>query len=223
MGPTLSKAEVAKSGIGESNVRIAEEKKFISSTLAKAVNTALMGRDKSRVSITAKLVADRILLMIELDLYAPRVLQSLTFTEAAILYIRTHFNLDQVVIMCPDAGSAKRFSIVSERLNNAVSQMVLVGHVKDKIAILVDDMADACGTIGLAARHLAEAGTTQVYAISVDESALEKLIVTNTLPQQANEAFVGKFEVIDIDAVLEEVIGRATTGSVSKLFHEVLY
>ena len=114
--------------------------------------------------------------------------------------------------------------------------MVLVGHVKDKIAILVDDMADTCGTLCLAAQHLSEAGVSKVYAIvthgilsgdalaSVEKSALEKLIVTNTLPQSANQAGCSKIEVIDIGAVLGEVIRRSHYGeSVSKLFHEVPY
>src|SRR5258708_2275123 len=48
---------------------------------------------------------------------------------------------------------------------NEVSRMILVGHVKDKIAILVDDMADTCGTLVLAAKHLTEAGAESVYAI----------------------------------------------------------
>src|ERR1700753_1635744 len=81
---------------------------------------------------------------------------------------------------------------------NEVSRMVLVGHVAGKVAILVDDMADTCGTLGLAAAHLAEAGAKSVYAIvthgilsgnaltAVMESQLEKLIVTNTLPQTEN-------------------------------------
>src|ERR1700729_1916846 len=96
---------------------------------------------------------------------------------------------------------------------NEVSRMVLVGHVKGKTAIVVDDMADTCGTLGLAAHHLAEAGVDKVYAIvthgilsgnaltNIMESALEKLIVTNTLPQRDS-----KIEVIDIGAVLGEVI-----------------
>lgn len=119
---------------------------------------------------------------------------------------------------------------------NEVSRMILVGHVKDKIAILVDDMADTCGTLCLAAQHLSEAGVGKVYAIvthgilsgnalkSVDNSALEKLIVTNTLPQAANQAACKKIEVIDIGVVLGEVIRRSHYGeSVSKLFHEVPY
>lgn len=112
--------------------------------------------------------------------------------------------------------------------------MVLVGRVKGKTAILVDDMADTCGTLCLAAQHLMEAGTEKVYAIvthgilsgnalaNVEASALEKLIVTNTLPQKANQEACSKIEVIDIGAVLGEVIRRSHYGeSVSKLFHEV--
>lgn len=119
---------------------------------------------------------------------------------------------------------------------NSVSRMVLVGHVKDKIAILVDDMADTCGTMCLAAQHLAEAGALKIFAIvthgilsgnalkNIEESVLEKLIVTNTLPQTENQAKCGKIEVIDIGPVLGEVIRRSHYGeSVSKLFHEVPY
>ncbi len=119
---------------------------------------------------------------------------------------------------------------------NEVSRMVLVGHVKDKVAILVDDMADTCGTLCLAAQHLSEAGAIKVYALvthgilsgnalkNVEESALEKLIVTNTLPQAENVAKCFKIEVIDIGNVLAEVIRRSHYGeSVSKLFDEVPY
>jgi ribose-phosphate pyrophosphokinase len=114
--------------------------------------------------------------------------------------------------------------------------MVLVGHVKGKTAILVDDMADTCGTLCLAASNLAEAGVEKVYAIvthgilsgtalsAVTNSALEKLIVSNTLPQEGNQAVCSKIEVIDIGNVLGEVIRRSHYGeSVSKLFHEVPY
>ncbi len=114
--------------------------------------------------------------------------------------------------------------------------MVLVGHVKGKVGILVDDMADTCGTLCLAAQHLAEAGVEKAYAFvthgilsgnalkSIEESTLEKLIVTNTLPQEENQRKCAKIEVIDIGVVLGEVIRRSHYGeSVSKLFHEVPY
>jgi ribose-phosphate pyrophosphokinase len=79
---------------------------------------------------------------------------------------------------------------------NEVSRMVLVGDVVGKIAILVDDMADTCGTLGLAAKTLVENGATKVYAIVahgilsgkaikvINESVIEKLVVTNTIPHQ---------------------------------------
>ena len=112
--------------------------------------------------------------------------------------------------------------------------MILVGHVKDKVAILVDDMADTCGTLCLAAKHLSEAGASKIFGLvthgilsgnalkTVSESALEKLVVTNTLPQDENIAKCSKIEVIDIGNVLAEVIRRSHNGeSVSKLFNEV--
>jgi ribose-phosphate pyrophosphokinase len=119
---------------------------------------------------------------------------------------------------------------------NEVSRMVLVGEVKGKVAILVDDMADTCGTLCLAAYHLAEAGVEKSYAMvthgilsgnaleEVEKSALEKLIVTNTLPQEENQARCKKIDVIDVGPVLGEVIRRSHYGeSISKLFNEVPY
>lgn len=114
--------------------------------------------------------------------------------------------------------------------------MVLVGNVNGKIAILVDDMADTCGTLVLASKHLAEAGAVRIFGIvthgilsgnaleTIANSALEKLVVTNTIPQDQNLARCEKIEVIDIGTVLGEVIRRSHYGeSISKLFDEVPY
>ncbi|KAJ3757373.1 phosphoribosyltransferase-like protein [Lentinula raphanica] len=225
-------------------------------------------KDKSRAPITAKLVANMLVKagcdhLITMDLHASQIqgffdvpVDKYLYAEpSAILYIRTHFNVPDVVIVSPDAGGAKRATSIADRLGvdfalfhkerkkaNEVSRMVLVGQVKDKVAILVDDMADTCGTLCLAAKHLSEAGVRtvdgrpQVFAIvthgilsgnalkNVEESALEKLIVTNTLPQTENQKACEKIEVIDIGNVLGEVIRRSHYGeSVSKLFHEVPY
>jgi ribose-phosphate pyrophosphokinase len=119
---------------------------------------------------------------------------------------------------------------------NEVSRMVLVGNVDGKIAILVDDMADTCGTLVLASKHLAEAGAVRIFGIvthgilsgnaleTIANSALEKLVVTNTIPQDQNVARCDKIEVIDIGLVLGEVIRRSHYGeSISKLFDEVPY
>ncbi|KDQ30805.1 hypothetical protein PLEOSDRAFT_1088543 [Pleurotus ostreatus PC15] len=295
IGLPLSKAEITRSGIGETSVRIAESVReddvYIINTGCSPINTALMElcimihackiasakritaviplfpyarqdkKDKSRAPITAKLVANMIQRagcdhVITMDLHASQIqgffdvpVDKLYAEPSAILYIRTNFKLEDVVIVSPDAGGAKRATSMADRLGvdfalfhkerkkaNEVSRMVLVGHVKDKTAILVDDMADTCGTLCLAARHLTEAGVAKVYAIvthgilsgnaleSVTSSVLEKLIVTNTLPQRANQAACPKIEVLDIGLVLGEVIRRSHYGeSVSKLFHEVPY
>jgi ribose-phosphate pyrophosphokinase len=295
LGLPLAKADVTKSGIGETSVRIAESVRendvYIINTGCGAVNTSLMElcimihackiasakritavvplfpyarqdkKDKSRAPITAKLVANMIQKagcdhVITMDLHASQIqgffdvpVDNLFAEPSSILYIRTHFDLQNVVIVSPDAGGAKRATSIADRLGvdfalfhkerkkaNSVSRMVLVGHVKDKVAILIDDMADTSGTLCLAAHHLTEAGVAKVYAIvthgilsgdaleNIEKSVLEKLIVTNTLPQKENQAKCSKIEVIDIGPVLGEVIRRSHYGeSVSKLFHEVPY
>jgi len=295
IGLPLGKAEVTRSAIGETTVKIHESVReddvYIITTGCGAVNTALMElcimihackiasakritaviplfpyarqdkKDKSRAPITAKLVANMIQKsgcdhVITMDLHASQIqgffdvpVDNLYAEPSIILYIRTHFSVKDVVIVSPDAGGAKRATSIADRLGvdfalfhkerkkaNEVSRMVLVGHVKDKVAILVDDMADTCGTLCLAATHLSEAGATKVLAFvthgilsgkalkNVEESTLEKLVVTNTLPQTQNQALCKKIEVIDIGKVLGEVIRRSHYGeSVSKLFHEVPY
>lgn len=119
---------------------------------------------------------------------------------------------------------------------NEVSRMILVGEVKNKIAVLVDDMADTCGTLVLAAKHLHEAGAARIIGIvthgvlsgnalqTINDSALERLVVTNTMPQNENMAKCDKLEVVDIGIVLGEVMRRSHYGeSISKLFFEVPY
>ncbi|KAI0308213.1 putative ribose-phosphate diphosphokinase [Multifurca ochricompacta] len=289
LGIQVARAEVTRSGIGETNVRIAESVRgddvYIINTGCGAVNTSLMElcimihackiasakritavvplfpyarqdkKDKSRAPITAKLVANMLQKsgcdhLITMDLHASQIqgffdvpvdnlteIVQLYAEPSLILYIRSKFDLSNVVIVSPDAGGAKRATSMADRLGaNEVSRMVLVGQVKGKVAVLVDDMADTCGTLCLAAQHLAEAGVEKSYAMvthgilsgnaleAVEKSGLEKLIVTNTLPQQENQARCKKIEVIDIGPVLGEVIRRSHYGeSISKLFNEVPY
>ncbi|KAH8120316.1 phosphoribosyl pyrophosphokinase [Phellopilus nigrolimitatus] len=213
-------------------------------------------KDKSRAPITAKLVANMLQEsgcdhVITMDLHASQIQGffdvPLYAEPSAIQHIRTHFDVKDVVIVSPDAGGAKRATSIADRLGvdfalfhkerkkaSEVSRMVLVGRVKGKTAILVDDMADTCGTLVLAAKHLTEAGATKVIAIvthgilsgnalkNLEESTLERLIVTNTIPQGSHQAACSKIEVMDVGIVLGEVIRRSHYGeSVSKLFHEV--
>ncbi|KAF8324151.1 phosphoribosyltransferase-like protein, partial [Cantharellus anzutake] len=216
-------------------------------------------KDKSRAPITAKLVANMLQNsgcdhVITMDLHASQIqgfFDVPLYAEPSVLhYIRQNFNIKDVVIVSPDAGGAKRATSIADRLGvdfaifhkerkkaNEVSRMVLVGQCEGKIAILVDDMADTCGTICLAAHYLVEGKASRVIAIVTHgilsgdalkkieaTKGLEKLVVTNTIPQCDNQRACNKIEVIDIASVLGEVIRRSHYGeSVSRLFHEVPY
>lgn len=127
------------------------------------------------------------------------------------------------IIVSPDAGGAKRVTSIADRLNvefalihkerkkaNEVASMVLVGDVKDRVAILVDDMADTCGTICHAAEKLLEAGATKVYAIlthgifsgpaisRINNACFEAVVVTNTIPQDGHMRDCPKIQVIGV-------------------------
>jgi ribose-phosphate pyrophosphokinase len=115
--------------------------------------------------------------------------------------------------------------IHKERLRaNEVSKMTLVGTVKGKIAILVDDMADTCGTLAKAADTVLANGATEVYAIVthailsgdainvINSSKLSRLVVTNTVPHELKKAYCPKIETIDIVPTLAEAIRRTHNG-----------
>lgn len=95
--------------------------------------------------------------------------------------------------------------------------MMLVGDVANRIAILVDDLADTSNTITRAAKLLKKEGATKVYALlthgvlsgdaidRINASALDKVIVTNTVPQQEHQMRCPKLEVLDVGTIFAEV------------------
>merc|ERR1712071_168884 len=203
-------------------------------------------KDKSRAPISAKLVANMLSVagadhIITTDLHA----------EPAVLkWIKE--NIDEwrnCIIVSPDAGGAKRVTSIADRLNvdfalihkerkkaNEVAAMVLVGDVKDRVAILVDDMADTCGTICHAADKLLEAGATKVYAIlthgifsgpaisRINNACFEAVVVTNSIPQDKHMKECPKIQVIDVSMMFAEAVRRTHNGeSVSYLFSNVPY
>ena len=109
--------------------------------------------------------------------------------------------------------------------------MVLVGNVKNKTAIIVDDMADTCGTLVKAADAILEHGAKEVNAIVVhgilsgsaisnlNNSCLKRIVVTNTVPHEDKKELCPKIETIDISPTLGEACRRTHNGeSVSFLF-----
>jgi ribose-phosphate pyrophosphokinase len=115
--------------------------------------------------------------------------------------------------------------IHKERLRaNEVSKMTLVGNVHGKVAILVDDMADTCGTLAKAAETLKANGALGIYAIVVHgilsgraievirESCLSRVVVTNTVPHEEKKRVCDKIETIDVGPTLAEAIRRTHNG-----------
>ena len=95
--------------------------------------------------------------------------------------------------------------------------MMLVGDVANRLAILVDDLADTSNTITRAAKLLKKEGATKVYALlthgvlsgdaieRINASALDKVVVTNSVPQEENKKRCPKLEVLEIGTVFAEV------------------
>lgn len=109
--------------------------------------------------------------------------------------------------------------------------MVLVGDVRGKVAILVDDMADTCGTLAKAADTVMSNGAKEVVALvthgvlsgnaieAINNSKLNKVVVTNTVPHEGKKELCPKLDTVDISATLAEACRRTHNGeSVSFLF-----
>ncbi|KAM7245511.1 hypothetical protein CapIbe_004037 [Capra ibex] len=217
-------------------------------------------RGESRAPISAKLVADMLSTagadhIITMDLHASQIqgffdipVDNLCAEPAALKWIKESISeWRSCTIVSPDAGGAKRATSIADRLNvdfalihkerkkaSGVDGMVLVGDVKYRVAILVDDMADTCGTICHAADKLLSAGATRVYAIlthgifsgpaitRMNSAGFEAVVVTNTVPQEDKMKHCSKIQVLDISMILAEAIRRTHSGkSVSYLFSHV--
>ncbi len=175
-------------------------------------------KDKPRVSIAAKLVSDMLTAagvdrVITMDLHADQIqgffnvpLDHLYASSVFIPYIQS-LQLEDMVIATPDVGGAKRANSYAKYLDvplvlchkqrakaNVVAKMTVIGDVKDKNVILVDDMVDTAGTITKAANLMIENGAKSVRALAshaimsdpatdrVNDSALTEMIFTNSIP-----------------------------------------
>ncbi|KAI0163435.1 ribose phosphate diphosphokinase subunit prs4 [Pestalotiopsis sp. IQ-011] len=213
-------------------------------------------KDKSRAPISAKLIANMLVTagcnhVITMDLHASQIqgffnvpVDNLYAEPSVLRWIKENLGNEDIVIVSPDAGGAKRATSIADRLDkgfalihkerprpNVVGRMVLVGDVRDKVAILVDDMADTCGTLAKAAQVLSENGAAEVVAIVthgilsgdainiLNNSVLSRIVVTNTVPLGEKEQQCKKLKVIDVSPTLAEAIRRTHNGeSVSFLF-----
>lgn len=216
-------------------------------------------KDKSRAPITAKLMANMIQTagcdhVITIDLHASQIqgffdvpVDNLYAEPTVVQYIKTHMDYTEAIIVSPDAGGAKRAASLADQLDlnfalihkeraraNEVSKMVLVGDVCDKICVLVDDMADTCGTLAKACDTLLGNGARSVIAIVthgilsghaisiINDSKLDLVLCTNTVPIEEKMKMCSKLSCLDISPVIGESIRRLHNGeSVSHLFRHV--
>jgi ribose-phosphate pyrophosphokinase len=213
---------------------------------------------KPRTPITAKLVADLLTAAgatraLSVDLHAGQIqgFFNIPFDHlfAAPVLLekleREGFGGDSTVVVSPDAGGAERARMYSEALKCGlaiidkrrdrpnVSQVLnLIGEVRGKRAILVDDMIDTAGTLCNAAIAVKDHGATAVYAVAshgvlsgqaidrINASVLSKVWVTDTIPQEARQARCNRLEVLGVGRLLGEAIKRIHHGdSISSLFH----
>ncbi|KAK3304333.1 phosphoribosyltransferase-like protein [Chaetomium strumarium] len=166
-------------------------------------------------------------------------------------YITTHIpNYKEAVIISPDAGGAKRATAIADSLgmdfalihkerrptkitDRQNASMMLVGNVADRVCILVDDLLDTGNTITRAAKLLKKEGATTIYALlthgvfsgdainRVKASAIDKVVVTNSVPQDEHKALLGsKLDILDISPIFAEAVRRVHHGeSISVLFN----
>jgi ribose-phosphate pyrophosphokinase len=208
-----------------------------------------------RAPITAKLVADlmevagasRVLAM---DLHVGQIqgffnipVDHLYALPVQLDYFRNVTG--EIVVVSPDAGGVERAREFAKRLKNAsiaiidkrreqanVSKVMhIVGDVKGKVAILLDDLIDTGGTIVQAADALVRDGAGLVYACCshavlsgnaverINNSKLHELVVTNTIPIQDKLEKQERIRVLDVSPILAEAIKRIhDDASVSSLF-----
>ena len=147
-------------------------------------------------------------------------------------------------IWSTNLSSLTRVTSLSDRLNlpfavihkerprpGEIGRMLLVGDVSSKIAILVDDMADTCGTLCKAADICIEKGAKEVIAVvthgilsgkaieNLNKSRLKKVVVTNTVPLGEKGERCKRLETMDVSATIAEACRRTHNGeSVSFLF-----
>jgi ribose-phosphate pyrophosphokinase len=209
-----------------------------------------------RTPISAKLVADLIESsgvdrVVSIDLHAGQIqgFFNIPFDHLYGMpvmledYLKKNFDSSAVVVS-PDAGGVERARAYSKRLNSSLAiidkrreranvseVMNLIGDVKGKQCIIVDDMIDTAGTLAGAAKALIEHGATKVVACAthgvlsgpaiqrIIESPLDEVIVSDTIPLSALAKTCPKIKQVSMARLLGEAIKRIhSSDSVSSLF-----
>jgi len=212
----------------------------------------------SRVPISAKLIAsmisvagaDRVLTM---DLHAEQIQGFFDiptdniYGSPVILDDMRSLEDDNLLVVSPDVGGVVRARALAKRLGidlaiidkrrpkaNVAKVMNIIGDVKDRSCILIDDMVDTANTLCKAADALKEHGATAVRAYCthavlsgeavnrINASDMDEVVVTNTIPLSDAAAASDKIRQLSVAHILGESIRRITvSASVSSLFYDV--
>ncbi|HYL10914.1 MAG TPA: ribose-phosphate pyrophosphokinase [Candidatus Acidoferrales bacterium] len=212
-------------------------------------------KDKPRVPISAKLVADLLETAganraLTLDLHAPQIqgyftvpVDHLFASPVLVDYFKRH-NLSHVTVVSPDAGGVERARFFAKRLDAPLAivdkrrvdvdiseVMHLIGDVRGRPALIIDDIIDTAGTLVKAAEALLKEGATQVFAACthpvlsgpaverICKSDITEVVVTDSVPLNGAAKKVSKIKVVSVAELLARGIRSIhEETSISELF-----
>jgi len=212
-------------------------------------------KDKPRVPISSKLVADLLTTAgadraLVVDLHAPQIqgffnipVDHLFASPVLVDYFRK-MELPDLTVVSPDAGGVERARFFAKKMNSALAivdkrrtdinvteVMNVIGDVRDRTCVILDDIIDTAGTLVKTVQALLDAGARQVYACAthavlsgpaidrISNSSLTQLVVTNTIPLTAAGRNEPKIKVLSIAGLIARAIQSIhEETSVSKLF-----
>jgi ribose-phosphate pyrophosphokinase len=210
-------------------------------------------KDKPRVPISARLLADLITVagaqrVVVVDLHSPQIqgffnipVDNLHALGVLYDYLKDKVDGDTVVVS-PDAGGVERARLLANKIGcpiaiiykrrpepNVAEVLDIIGDVKGKRAIIVDDIIDTAGTVCAASELLLSKGASRVDVVATHgllsgpaverlrKSPIEEVVITNTIP--AEHKNLEKLRVVSIAPLIGEAIRRIHEGeSVSMLF-----
>jgi len=209
-----------------------------------------------RTAITAKLVSDLITSaganrILSVDLHAGQIqgffnipVDNLFATPIFARHIKKKIKLNNLICVSPDVGGVERTRALSRRLNTGIAiidkrrpspgkseVMNIVGNVKNKNCVIIDDIIDSGGTIVNAAKALKEKGAKDVYVYithavlsgnavdRIENSKIKKLVTTDTIDNSKKIVKSKKIEILSLAPTISEAMKRISNStSVSSLF-----
>lgn len=212
-------------------------------------------KDQPRVPITSKLVADLLSRagadrLLTMDLHAGQIQGFFDipvdhlFAAPVVLEAIRELDVENLMIVSPDAGGVERARAIAKRLNaglaivdkrrvspNEAKVLHVIGDVRDRDVLILDDIIDTAGTLIHTVEALRDHGASRVWAVGVhgvlsgpaldrlESSAIEGVMVTNTTPLDEKLEQCSKIQPLSVAALLGEAIRRIhENSSVSSLF-----